>query len=62
MFVKYQITITFTRLPEAHDGIIRAETTYYRPWVMDGVCLFCGQFAELMVFVVQYWRKGNGIT
>lgn len=60
-YVKYQITITFTRLPEAHDSLIWAETTYYGPGVTDVVCLFCGQFAELMVFAVQYWRKWNGI-
>lgn len=61
VYVKCQITITFTRLPEAHDSIIWAETSYYRPTVMDVVRLFCGQFAELMVFAVQDWRKLNGI-
>lgn len=60
-YVKYQITITFTSLPEAHDSIIWADTTYYRLRVMDVVCLFCGQFAELMVFAVRYERKQNGI-
>lgn len=60
VFVKYQVTITFTRLLEAHDSIIWAETTYYRPRVMNVVCLFCDQFAELIVFAVQYWRKWNG--
>lgn len=61
VYVKYQITIIFTRLPGAHDSIMWVETTDYRPGVMDVVCLFCGQFAELMVFAVQYERKWNGI-
>lgn len=49
------------KLPEAHDSVIWADTTYYRLRVMDVVCLFCGQFAELMVFAVRYERKQNGI-
>lgn len=59
VYVKYQITITFTGLPEAHDSIIWAETTYYRIGVMDVVCLFCGQFAELMLFAVQCYCREN---
>lgn len=56
VYVKYQITITFTKLPEAHDSIIWAETTSNRPQIIDGVCLFWGQFEELMLFAVQYQK------
>lgn len=50
---KYQITITFYKAPGGLGGIIWAETTYYGPGFIDVVCLFCGQFAELMGFTVQ---------
>lgn len=56
---KYQITITFTRILEAWVALFEQEQ-HIMVWGIDAVCLFCGQFAELMGFTVQNEREWNG--
>lgn len=56
---KYQITITFTRILEAWVALFE-QKQHIMVWGIDAVCLFCGQFAELMGFTVQNEREWNG--